>query len=88
MTFEAGKTNLIIGQSGSGKTVLLKCLLGLFQTDSGQMYFNDQVFGNMQEKDRRTLRREMGMVFQGRALFDSMTAVSYTHLTLPTIVDV
>ena len=75
MTFEAGKTNLIIGQSGSGKTVLLKCLLGLFQTDSGQMYFNDQVFGNMQEKDRRTLRREMGMVFQGSALFDSMTVL-------------
>jgi phospholipid/cholesterol/gamma-HCH transport system ATP-binding protein len=42
MTFEAGKTNLIIGQSGSGKTVLLKCLLGLYQTDGGQMYFNDQ----------------------------------------------
>ncbi len=75
MTFEAGKTNLIIGQSGSGKTVLLKCLLGLFQTDSGQMYFNDQVFGNMHEKDRRTLRREMGMVFQGSALFDSMTVL-------------
>lgn len=75
MTFEAGKTNLIIGQSGSGKTVLLKCLLGLFQTDSGQMYFNDQVFGNMEEKDRRTLRREMGMVFQGSALFDSMTVL-------------
>ena len=75
MTFEAGKTNLIIGQSGSGKTVLLKCLLGLYQTDGGQMYFNDQIFGNMDEKHRRTLRREMGMVFQGSALFDSMTVL-------------
>lgn len=75
MTFEAGKTNLIIGQSGSGKTVLLKCLLGLYQTDGGQMHFNDQIFGNMDEKHRRTLRREMGMVFQGSALFDSMTVL-------------
>ena len=75
MTFEAAKTNLIIGQSGSGKTVLLKCLLGLYQTDGGQMYFNDQIFGNMDEKHKRTLRREMGMVFQGSALFDSMTVL-------------
>lgn len=75
MTFEPGKTNLIIGQSGSGKTVLLKCLLGLYQTDGGQMQFNDQIFGNMDEKHRRTLRREMGMVFQGSALFDSMTVL-------------
>lgn len=75
MTFEAGKTNLIIGQSGSGKTVLLKCLLGLYQTDGGQMHFNDQIFVNMDEKHRRTLRREMGMVFQGSALFDSMTVL-------------
>lgn len=75
MTFEAGKTNLIIGQSGSGKTVLLKCLLGLYQTDGGQMHFNDQIFGNMDEKHRRILRREMGMVFQGSALFDSMTVL-------------
>ena len=75
MTFEAGKTNLIIGQSGSGKTVLLKCLLGLHQIDSGQMYFNDQVFGEMDEESRRTLRREMGMVFQGSALFDSMSVL-------------
>jgi len=75
MTFEPGKTNLIIGQSGSGKTVLLKCLLGLYQTDGGQMHFNDQIFGNMDEKHKRTLRREMGMVFQGSALFDSMTVL-------------
>ena len=75
MAFEPGKTNLIIGQSGSGKTVLLKCLLGLHQIDSGKMHFNDQAFGEMDEEGRRTLRREMGMVFQGSALFDSMTVL-------------
>ena len=75
MVFEPGKTNLIIGQSGSGKTVLLKCLLGLHQTDGGEMLFNNQAFGNMTDSQRRTLRQEMGMVFQGSALFDSMTVL-------------
>ena len=75
MTFEQGKTNLIIGQSGSGKTVLLKCLLGLHQTDGGTMQFDGKDFGAMEDSERRTLRREMGMVFQGSALFDSMTVL-------------
>ena len=75
MTFEPGKTNLIIGQSGSGKTVLLKCLLGLHQPNGGTMLFNNQAFGEMDDDERRTLRREMGMVFQGSALFDSMTVL-------------
>jgi phospholipid/cholesterol/gamma-HCH transport system ATP-binding protein len=75
ITFEPGKTNLIIGQSGSGKTVLLKCLLGLYQIDGGKMHFNNQAFGDMNDQDRRTLRREMGMVFQGSALFDSMSVL-------------
>ena len=82
MAFEPGKTNLIIGQSGSGKTVLLKCLLGLHQIDSGKMHFNDQAFGEMDEEGRRTLRREMGMVFQGSALFDSMTVLENVMLSL------
>lgn len=75
MTFEPGKTNLIIGQSGSGKTVLLKCLLGLHQPNGGTMLFNNQAFGEMDDDERRTLRREMGMVFQSSALFDSMTVL-------------
>lgn len=75
MVFEPGKTNLIIGQSGSGKTVLLKCLLGLHRPDSGDMLFSGSAFNDMDDNDRRTLRREMGMVFQGSALFDSMTVL-------------
>ena len=71
--FETGKTNLIIGQSGSGKTVFLKCLLGLFSSDSGYIKFDGRVLKNMSLKERSTLRKEMGMVFQGSALFDSMT---------------
>ena len=71
--FEKGKTNLIIGQSGSGKTVLLKCILGLYGTDRGNIYFEERSLQNMDTKERSILRQEMGMVFQGSALFDSMT---------------
>ncbi len=71
--FEKGKTNLIIGQSGSGKTVFLKCLLGLFETDSGRIKFENKALDEMTNKDRSILRQEIGMVFQGSALFDSMT---------------
>ncbi|MFD2101692.1 ABC transporter ATP-binding protein [Flagellimonas iocasae] len=71
--FEKGKTNLIIGQSGSGKTVFLKCLLGLFEPDEGQICYNGQYYSELSTKERRDLRQEMGMVFQGSALFDSMT---------------
>ena len=71
--FEKGKTNLIIGQSGSGKTVLLKCILGLYGIDSGNIYFEDRSLQKMDTKERSVLRQEMGMVFQGSALFDSMT---------------
>ncbi|SDQ47406.1 ABC transporter ATP-binding protein [Flagellimonas zhangzhouensis] len=72
-SFEKGKTNLIIGQSGSGKTVFLKCLLGLFEPDEGNICYNGRFYSELSTKDRRNLRQEMGMVFQGSALFDSMT---------------
>ena len=71
--FEKGKTNLIIGQSGSGKTVLLKCILGLYGIDSGNIFFENRSLQKMDSKERSILRQEMGMVFQGSALFDSMT---------------
>ena len=71
--FKKGKTNLIIGQSGSGKTVFLKCLLGLFKIDSGSIHFEDIMLKEMSIIERSVLRQEIGMVFQGSALFDSMT---------------
>ncbi len=71
--FEKGKTNLIIGRSGSGKTVLLKAIVGLHEVDSGEILYDGRDFTRMAQKDRKLLRREMGMVFQGGALFDSLT---------------
>lgn len=73
ITFDAGKTNLIIGQSGSGKTVLLKSIIGLHDVDSGSIFYNDRDFTSMNLKAKKEIRKEMGMVFQGGALFDSMT---------------
>lgn len=72
-TFETGKTNLIIGQSGSGKTVLLKSLLGIHSPDSGTIDFDGRIYANLSADEKRELRTEIGMVFQGSALFDSMT---------------
>ncbi|MBR2051539.1 MAG: ATP-binding cassette domain-containing protein [Bacteroidales bacterium] len=71
-TFERGKTNLIIGQSGSGKTVLTKICIGLFEPDSGIVTFDNRPFSNTKEKKRIDIRKEMGVLFQGGALFDSM----------------
>lgn len=71
--FQQGKTNLIIGQSGSGKTVFLKTLLGLHTPDSGDICYNGVSYTQMDKDQRRSLRQEMGMVFQGSALFDSMS---------------
>ena len=71
--FEAGMTNLIIGQSGSGKTVFLKSLLGLHTPDSGTISFDGRIYSELSNDEKRTLRTEIGMVFQGSALFDGMT---------------
>ncbi len=71
--FEYGKTNLIIGRSGSGKTVLMKCLVGLHEVDSGKILFSNRNFSEMSFPERRDIRKEIGMLFQGGALFDSMT---------------
>ncbi|MDX9883068.1 MAG: ATP-binding cassette domain-containing protein [Prolixibacteraceae bacterium] len=71
--FHEGKTNLIIGRSGSGKTVLLKAIVGLHEVDRGGILYDGRDFTRMGQKERKNLRREMGMVFQGGALFDSMT---------------
>jgi phospholipid/cholesterol/gamma-HCH transport system ATP-binding protein len=70
---ETGKTNLIIGTSGSGKTVLQKCLVGLFEPDQGEIIYDGKSFTDMTQEDRMQLRQQIGMLFQGSALFDSMT---------------
>ncbi|MGD0712475.1 MAG: ATP-binding cassette domain-containing protein [Bacteroidales bacterium] len=71
--FEKGKANLVIGQSGSGKTVLMKCLVGLVEVDEGQVLYDNRNFSGMTLKERRPIRQEIGMLFQGAALFDSLT---------------
>jgi phospholipid/cholesterol/gamma-HCH transport system ATP-binding protein len=72
-SFERGKTNLIIGQSGSGKTVLMKCLVGLYEVDGGVIFYDDRNFSEMNFEERKNVRQEIGMLFQGAALFDYMT---------------
>ncbi|WBL21901.1 ABC transporter ATP-binding protein [Zunongwangia sp. HRR-M8] len=71
--FERGKTNLIIGQSGSGKSVFLKNMLGLFTPEQGVIEYDGKPYSTFSDEERRELRKEIGMVFQGGALFDSMT---------------
>jgi phospholipid/cholesterol/gamma-HCH transport system ATP-binding protein len=73
--FEDGKTNLIIGQSGSGKTVLIKCIVGLLTPEKGDILYDNRNFLNMGKKEKKMLRREMGMIFQSAALFDSMSVL-------------
>ncbi len=73
--FDKGKTNLIIGQSGSGKTVLMKCLLGLLEVEKGNIYFDNEKFDKENISALAHLRKEVGTVFQGSALFDSMTVL-------------
>ncbi len=73
--FDSGKTNLIIGQSGSGKTVLIKNIVGLFEPTQGDVLYDGRSFMSMSKKERALLRREMGMIFQNAALFDSMSVL-------------
>jgi len=72
-TFQKGKTNLIIGESGSGKTTLLKILIGLHELDKGNIIYDGRIFNKMKLKEKRSIRQEIGMLFQGGALFDYMT---------------
>lgn len=74
-TFENGKTNLIIGQSGSGKTVLMKNIVGLFTPTSGQILYDDRDFVGLSKSEKVQMRREMGMIFQSAALFDSLSVL-------------
>jgi len=73
VTFESGKTNLIIGRSGSGKTVLLKSIVGLHDPDRGEVWFEEVLFNKLDFEGKKKIREEMGMLFQGSALFDSLT---------------
>ncbi|MFR9648867.1 MAG: ATP-binding cassette domain-containing protein [Rikenellaceae bacterium] len=82
LTFERGKTNLIIGKSGSGKTVLLKSMVGLHEVDSGSIYYDDINFTRLGFKERKEVRRDIGMIFQGGALLDSSTVAENVRLPL------
>jgi len=73
VSFEKGKVNLIIGQSGEGKSVLTKCIVGLHEPDTGKIFYDDRDFTAMHRKEKKAIRQEIGMLFQGSALFDSMT---------------
>jgi phospholipid/cholesterol/gamma-HCH transport system ATP-binding protein len=73
VTFETGKTNLIIGRSGSGKTVLLKSIIGLHEIDGGEIWYENDLFNKLDFTQKKKIRSEMGMLFQGSALFDSLT---------------
>ncbi|HML85511.1 MAG TPA: ATP-binding cassette domain-containing protein [Bacteroidales bacterium] len=75
IAFKPGVTNLIIGQSGSGKTVLMKCLVGLHEVDRGQVLYNGRDFSAMTIRQRQSIRQELGMLFQGGALFDSLNVI-------------
>ena len=86
--FNRGKTNLIIGQSGSGKTVLLKCLLGLYDVDSGDIVYDGISSKEMSKNDKLEISRQMGMVFQGSALFDSMNVLENVRFPLDMLTNI
>ena len=85
--FETGKTNLIIGKSGSGKTVLLKSLVGLHDIDQGAIWYDDLNFTNLGFKERKAVRKDIGMIFQGGALLDSSTVEDNIKLPLDLFTD-
>lgn len=87
VTFEAGKVNLIIGKSGSGKTVLLKSLIGLHSIDQGRILYGDRDITKMNSKQMKALRKEIGVVFQGGALFDSQTVLENVMFPLNLFTD-
>jgi phospholipid/cholesterol/gamma-HCH transport system ATP-binding protein len=85
--FETGKTNLIIGRSGSGKTVLLKSIVGLHEIESGEIWYEDTLFNKLDFKGKKIIRSEMGMLFQGSALFDSLTVEQNVRFPLDMFTD-
>ena len=85
--FESGKTNLIIGRSGSGKTVLLKTLVGLHEPDSGNIFYDEKNYTALSFAQRKEVRRELGMIFQGGALLDSSTVYENVRLPLDMFTD-
>jgi phospholipid/cholesterol/gamma-HCH transport system ATP-binding protein len=87
VTFETGKTNLIIGRSGSGKTVLLKSIVGLHEVESGEIWYENTQFNKLNFTERKEIRSEMGMLFQGSALFDSLTAEQNVRFPLDMFTD-
>lgn len=85
--FQSGKTNLIIGTSGSGKTVLQKCMVGLFEVDSGEIVYDNKPFTAMTQEERKLLRQQIGMLFQGSALFDSKNVQANVKFPLDMFTD-
>ncbi len=87
VSFEPGITNLIIGRSGSGKTVLLKSIVGLHDIDSGEIWYDDILFNRLQFEAKKEIRKEIGMLFQGSALFDSLTVEQNVRFPLDMFTD-